>query len=69
MFFLLICLVWVEPGDEFMNEEPIEFAYKDQVNSENFAALVFVISVLCSWIVAFLTRLGYNGNPLIVRLD
>ena len=22
---LLVCLVWVEPGDEFANEEPIEF--------------------------------------------
>ena len=34
---LLVVLVWVEPGDEFVNEEPIEFAYEDQVNSKNFA--------------------------------
>ena len=37
MFLLLVCLVWVEPGDEFANEEPVEFAYEDQINSHNFA--------------------------------
>ena len=26
---LLVCLVWVEPGDEFANEEPVEFAVED----------------------------------------
>ena len=32
-------LLWVEPGDEFMNEEPVEYAYEDQAfdNSENLA--------------------------------
>uniref|UniRef100_A0A8R7V1S5 Uncharacterized protein n=1 Tax=Triticum urartu TaxID=4572 RepID=A0A8R7V1S5_TRIUA len=30
-------LVWVEPGDDFTNGEPVEFAYEDQVNSDNFA--------------------------------
>ena len=36
---LLVCLVWVEPGDEFVNEEPVEYAYEDQAfdNSENLA--------------------------------
>ena len=29
VFRLLVVLVWVEPGDEFMNEEPVEFAYED----------------------------------------
>ena len=35
-----ICvLVWLEPGDEFVNEEPVEYAYEDQAldNSENLA--------------------------------
>ena len=27
---LLVCLVWVEPGDEFTNEEPVEFALEIQ---------------------------------------
>ena len=38
VFLLLVCLVWVEPGDEFAKEEPIEFAYEDQVNFHNFAS-------------------------------
>ena len=42
--FLLVCLVWVEPGDEFANEEPVEFAYEDQGNSENFAGKMTIPS-------------------------
>ena len=36
---LLVFLSWVEPGDEFVNEEPVEYAYEDQAfdNSENLA--------------------------------
>ena len=36
---LLVFLIWVEPGDEFVNEEPVEYAYEDQAfdNSENLA--------------------------------
>ena len=36
---LLVFLLWVEPGDEFVNEEPVEYAYEDQAfdNSENLA--------------------------------
>ena len=44
VFRLLVVLVWVEPGDEFMNEEPIEFAYEDQVNSDNFAGKMIIPS-------------------------
>ena len=49
---LLVCLVWVEPGDEFSNEEPVEFAFKDPVNSENFAGKMIIpskslLSLLC----------------------
>ena len=39
LFFpLLVFLLWVEPGDEFMIMEPVEYVYEDQayVNSENF---------------------------------
>ena len=34
---LLVCIVWVEPGDEFANEEPVEFAFEDPVNSDKCA--------------------------------
>ena len=52
VFLLLVCLVWVEPGDEFMNEEPVEFSYEDQVNSDNFAGKMIIpskslLSLLC----------------------
>ena len=38
-FRLFVLLSWVEPGDEFVNEEPVEYAYEDQAfdNSENLA--------------------------------
>ena len=38
-FPLFVFLLWVEPGDEFVNEEPIEYANEEQAfdNSENFA--------------------------------
>ena len=49
---LLVFLYWVEPGDEFVNEDPVEFAYEDQVNSDNFAGKMIIpskslLSLLC----------------------
>ena len=41
---LLVVLAWVEPGDEYVIEEPIEYAYEDQVNSENFAGKMTIPS-------------------------
>ena len=39
-------LPWVEPGDEFVIEEPIEYAYEDQAfdNSENLAGKMTIPS-------------------------
>ena len=47
-----VCLVWVEPGDEFANEEPVEFAFEDPVNSDNFGGKMIIpskslLSLLC----------------------
>ena len=54
VFLLLVVLVWVEPGEEYANEEPVEYAYEDQafVNSENFAGKMIIpskslLSLLC----------------------
>ena len=52
VFRLLVCLVWVELGDEFANEEPVEFAFEDLVNSDNFAGKMIIpskslLSLLC----------------------
>src|SRR3954464_1492984 len=43
---LLVFLSWVEPGDEYVNEEPVENAYEDQafVNSENLAGKMTIPS-------------------------
>ena len=44
---LLVFWLWVEPGDEFVNEEPVENAYKDQAfdNSENLAGKMTIPSI------------------------
>ena len=44
VFRLLVCLIWVELGDEFANEEPVEFAFEDPVNSDNFAGKMIIPS-------------------------
>src|SRR3954468_17843539 len=43
---LLVLLSWVEPGDEYVNEEPVENAYEDQAfdNSENLAGKMTIPS-------------------------
>ena len=53
-FRLFVFLSWVEPGDEFMNDEPVEYAYEDQAfdNSENLADKMTIpskslLSLLC----------------------
>ena len=52
VFLLLVVLAWVEPGDEYMIEEPVEYAYEDQENSKNFAGKMTIpskslLSLLC----------------------
>ena len=51
---LLVFFLWVESGDEFVNEEPVEYAYEDQAfdNSENLAGKMTIyskslLSLLC----------------------
>ena len=44
---LLVFLLWVEPGDEYVHEEPVEYANKDQAfdNSENLAGKMTIPSI------------------------
>ena len=44
---LLVFLLWVEPGDEYVHEEPVENAYEDQAfdNSENLAGKITIPSI------------------------
>ena len=51
---LLVFLLWVEPRDEFVNEELVEYACEDQDfdNSENLAGKMTIpskslLSLLC----------------------
>ena len=52
VFPLLVFLLWVEPGDEFANEESVEFAFEDPVNSDYCAGKMIIpskslLSLLC----------------------
>ena len=40
----LVFLLWVEPGDEFVNEEPVEYAYEDQAFDNSVNLLSFALS-------------------------
>ena len=44
---LLLFLLWVEPGDEYMHEVPVEYANEDQAfdNSENLAGKMTIPSI------------------------
>ena len=44
---LLVFLLWVEPGDEYVNEEPVEYANEDPAfdNSENLAGKMIIPSI------------------------
>ena len=46
-FRCLLFLFWVEPGDEYAYEEPVEYAYEDQTfdNSENLAGKMTIPSI------------------------
>ena len=57
-------LSWVEPGDEFVNEEPVEYAYEDQAfdNSENLAGKMTtprITSIFAMLVVRSIAMLRY----------
>ena len=47
MIPLLVFLLLVEPGDEYVNEEPVEYANEDEAfdNSENIAGKMTIPSI------------------------
>ena len=64
---LLVFLLWVEPGDEYVIEEPVEYANEDQafVNSENFAGKMNIpskslLSLLASCFALLLCHATYH---------
>ena len=62
---LLVFLLWVEPGDEFVNEEPVEYAYEDQAfdNSENLAGKMTIPSKSLLSLLASCSLYCYAAIP------
>ena len=67
MLAMRLFLPWVEPGDEYVIEEPIEYVYEDQVFvfSENFAGKMTIpskslLSLLASCSLYLLCRDTYH---------
>ena len=58
-------LLWVEPGDEYVIEEPVEYAYEDQafVNSENFAGKMTIPSKSLLSLLASCSLFCYVAIP------
>ena len=64
-FPLLVFLTWVEPGDEYVIEEPVEYAYEDQayVNLENFAGKMTIPSKSLLSLLASCSLFCYAALP------
>ena len=62
---LLVFLPWVEPGDEYVIEEPVEYADEDQafVNSENFAGKMTIPSKSLLSLLASCSLFCYATMP------
>ena len=65
---LLVFLSWVEPGDEFVNEEPVEYADEDQAfdNSENLAGKMTIPSKSFLSLLASIRSFTMLALPAIV---
>ena len=69
---LLVFLLWVEPGDEYVHEEPVEYANEDPVNSDNGAGKMTIPSISLLSLLAStrsiamlaLPAIGYHANLL-----
>ena len=66
LFPFLVFLLWVEPGDEFVFEEPVEYAYENQayVNSENFAGKMTIPSKSLLSLLASCSLYCYVAIPI-----
>ena len=62
---LLVLLLWVEPGDEYVNEEPVECTNEDQAfdNSENFAGKMTIPSISLLTLLASCSLYCYAAIP------
>ena len=65
---LLVFLLWVEPGDEYMHEEPVEYANEDPAfdNSENLAGKMIIPSMSLLSLLASTRSIAMLALPAIV---
>ena len=65
---LLVFLLWVEPGDEYVHEEPVEYAYEDPAfdNSENLAGKMTIPSKSFLYLRASTRSIALLALPAIV---
>ena len=65
---LLVFLLWVEPGDEYVHEEPVEYANEDQAfdNSENLAGKMTIPSISLLSLLASTRSIAMLDLPAIV---
>ena len=68
MFPLLVFLLWVEPGDEYVHEEPVEYAYEDPAfdNSENLAGKMTIPSISLLSLLASTRSIAMLALPAFV---
>ena len=65
---LLVFLLWVEPGDEYMHEEPVEYAYEDPAfdNSENLVGKMIIPSISLLFLLASTRSIDMLALPAFV---
>ena len=65
---LLVFLLWVEPGDEYVHEEPVEYAYEDPAfdNFENLAGKMIIPSISLLSLLASTRSIAMLALPAIV---
>ena len=68
MFALLVFLLWVEPGDEYVHEEPVEYANEDPAfdSSENLAGKMTIPSISLLSLLASTRSIAMLALPAFV---
>ena len=65
---LLVFLFWVDPGDEYVHEEPVEYANEDPAfdNSENLAGKMIIPSISLLYLLASTRSFAMLALPAFV---
>ena len=67
---LLVFLPWVEPGNEYVHEEPVEYANEDQAfdNSENLAGKMTLPSISLLFLLASTRSIAMLALPALFTM-